>query len=296
MLKSAVRSRVGFAAMLLVVSAILAAANSSLAQDQDPVFSGPQSGEPLVSFTIETLLDRDNVQQVDPIEAADGKPVLLVFIHERTRPSIGLTRSITEYASRWQSKNLMGAVIFLSDDPTETRNWAQRAQRAIPQQFPVGISPDGIEGPGAYGLNRNVMMTVLVGKENKVTANFALVQPSVQADGLRIVKAIAEAVGEEPPTEEAFLAAQPQMRRADDAAPNLDAQYRSLMRPVIQKDADEATIDAAAKRLEEAAEKNPALKKRVAEAMGRIIEAGKLDMYGNAFGQAYMKKWAETWK
>lgn len=267
-----------------------------LAQDQDPVFSGPQAGEPLVAFTMETLLERDAVKKIDPIEQADGKPVILIFVHEITRPSIGLTRVITEYAERWKTKNLEGAVIFLSDDPTETRGWAQRARQAIPQQFPVGISTDGLEGPGAYGLNRNVMMTILVGKENKVTANFALVQPSIQADGYKIVKALAAALDVEPPTEEGFLAAQPQMRRDDNANARLDAEYRTLMRPIIQKDADESAIDAAAKKLEEAAEKNPALKKRVADAARRIIEADKLDMYGNAFGQAYLKKWAETWK
>ena len=47
-------------------------------------------------------------------------------------------------------------------------------------------------------------MTVLIGKENEVTANFALVQPSLQADGVRIAKSLAEASGADEPTLEDF--------------------------------------------------------------------------------------------
>lgn len=269
---------------------------SLAAQEKEPVFSGPQAGEPLVSFKVAELLDARDGEELDPIEDSNGKPLVLIFVHEVTRPSVGLTRAITQYVEKWKSNDLQGAVIFLTDDPTETRNWAQRARKAIPQQFPVGVSTDGIEGPGAYGLNRNVMMTVLVGKANRVTANFALVQPSIQADGYRIVKAIAETLEVEVPTQEAFLEEQPQMRRAQDGNARLNEQYRELMRPLIQKDADEATIDAAAERIENAAANNEALKRRVANAARRIIEAGKLQMYGNEFGQAYLKKWAEEWK
>ena len=65
----------------------------------------------------------------------------------------------------------------------------------MPGGVPVGISTDGQEGPGAYGLNRKVQMTILVGKDDKVTANFALVQPSAAADGPRIAQAIVDALG-----------------------------------------------------------------------------------------------------
>ena len=46
----------------------------------------------------------------------------------------------------------------------------------------VGISPDGREGPGSYGLNRNVAQTVLIAKDGKVLHNFAFTQPMVYAD------------------------------------------------------------------------------------------------------------------
>ena len=57
-----------------------------------------------------------------------------------------------------------------------------RARDSLRWRVPVGVSVDGLEGPGSYGLNRNVTLTVLVGKAGRVRANFALVQPS-DADG-----------------------------------------------------------------------------------------------------------------
>jgi len=45
---------------------------------------------------------------------------------------------------------------------------------------PVEILTVGTEGPGRYGVNRNVTLTILIVSENKVSANFALVQPSAQ--------------------------------------------------------------------------------------------------------------------
>ena len=49
--------------------------------------------------------------------------------------------------------------------------------------------------PGAYGLNRNVTLTILVGKDNRVTANFALVQPSLQADVPKVLGEVVKLIG-----------------------------------------------------------------------------------------------------
>jgi hypothetical protein len=58
-------------------------------------------------------------------------------------------------------------------------------------------------------------MTVLVGKDDKVTANFALVQPSLQADGPKIAAAIADALGQPAPTAEELEKLSVPMRRPD---------------------------------------------------------------------------------
>jgi len=72
----------------------------------------------------------------------------------------------------------------------------------------IGYSVDGIEGPGNYGLNKECLMTLVLAKGGKVTANFALVQPGI-ADAPGIIAAMAKLAGDKkPPTAEVLLARQ----------------------------------------------------------------------------------------
>lgn len=267
-----------------------------LAQDDDPVFSGPQAGEPVTGFEAELFGGGDEVTLFDPIKDAENGPFVLIFMHEFTRPSFALMRSSVEYAKSLAEKGLSGAVIYLSDDATAMKAQLTRASGALPKEFKIGVYTEGLEGPGAYGLNRNVSMTVLVGKENEVMSNFALIQPSLQADGYAIVKAIAAATGVEPPDQQAYERQSMRGGRRPAMNERMQAKYRSLISPVIQKDSDEATINAAAEKLEAAAADDPELRKMVGDATRRIVNGGRLENYGNAFSQAWIKKWSEEYK
>jgi hypothetical protein len=130
------------------------------------------------------------------VKTAAGKPLVIFFVHEVTRPSVGLARLVLTYAGSRKADGLQAGLVLLSADATASEAWAKRAAGALPRGVPVGISKDGAEGPGAYGLNRKVAVTVIVAKDNQVTANFALVQPSIAADGPKIAKAIAEVLGD----------------------------------------------------------------------------------------------------
>jgi hypothetical protein len=166
-----------------------------LAEDKPAEFSGPQAGEKLTPFATKVILGDEAGKEIDLIKAAAGKPVLIVFVHERNRPTVGLARLLGLYGATKKEAGLTSGVVFLVADATETETWMNRASGALPSGVPVGISTDGQEGPGTYGLNRKVQMTILVGKEGKVTANFALVQPSVQADAPKIAQAIVDVLG-----------------------------------------------------------------------------------------------------
>ena len=73
----------------------------------------------------------------------------------------------------------------------------------------MSLSPDGAEGPGNYGLNKDCLMTIVTLKDGKVVANFALVQPGI-ADAPKVLAALAKTCGDEnPPTLEALTAKQP---------------------------------------------------------------------------------------
>lgn len=163
------------------------------AEKQEEVFSGPQKGEKLSGFTL--TISGEEEKELDIVKDAAGQPTLIVFVHAVTRPSVGMARVLGDYAATRKKDGLHSGVVFLTADATDTKAWIKRASGALPKDVPLGIAEGGQEGPGAYGLNRNVTMTILVAKEGKVTANFALVQPSLQADGPKILKEIVEVLG-----------------------------------------------------------------------------------------------------
>jgi hypothetical protein len=160
-----------------------------------------------------------------------------------------------------------------------------RARQALPTKTHVTIAPQGIEGPGAYGLNRKVTLTILFGDEQKVISNTALIEPSVQADALKIITHIAKALKVKVPTL-AELGVESRM----PAAGAIDA--RALLGPVVNKAATVAEVNAAAKKVEAEFAKKPNVAAHIGGIAQRIIDAGKLENYGTERAQFYLFKWA----
>jgi hypothetical protein len=257
---------------------------------EDTIFSGPQVGEKLTSFKVKGVLDPDGGKELDFVTAAKGKPILLVFVHDVNRQSISMTRVLTGYAKSRQKDGLTTGVVWLSEDATEAESGIKRVKGALTEGIPVGVSPDGREGPGAYGLNRKVMLTILVGNENKVTANFALVQPSIQADLPKILEALVKQVGGKAPKLEEIEGVKEMIARpAEKKGPDL----RPYLAPVIKRDATVEEVDAAAKKVEELVGKDAAAKAEVYRIANTIVDSGKLENYGTAKAQEYLKKWAK---
>jgi hypothetical protein len=173
-------------------------AAASLAAD-DLVFSGPQPGEKLPALPLTGVYDDAAGRPLDLVGDAAEKPLLLIFVHQVTRPSVGLARALSRYAAGRAGDGLHCGIVWLTADASEAADYLKRARPSLDFKSPVGISPDGIEGPGAYGLNRNVGLTVLVADKGAVTANFALIQPSL-TDAPAILAKVVELIGGEPPT------------------------------------------------------------------------------------------------
>ncbi len=266
------------------------------AQAEDTVFSGPQVGEPLLPFQVRGVLGDDAGKDIDFVATANGKPVLLVFVHDVNRQSISMTRVLTAYAAKRAKDGLTTGVVFLNADATEAENTVKRIKHALTSEIQNTISPEGIEGPGAYGLNRKVMMTVLVGNEGKVTANFALIQPSLQVDLPKIVEAIVKQIGGKMPSTEDLLASDPAMRemasRGESAGKDAP-EIRSLVRPLIQLNASDADVEKAAKEIESKMAEFPAIRKEIGRIANTIVDSGKLGNYGTARAQEYLQQWAK---
>ena len=256
-----------------------------LAQDEaQQVFSGPQPGESMEAFDVQYAFGDIAGVTMQPLQEAGDKPTLLIFVHKLTRPAIGLTRVLTKFAEQHQ-KSLYTNMIFLTDDVTATQQRLTAARQALPTKTHVTIAPQGIEGPGAYGLNRKVTLTILFGDEQKVISNTALIEPSVQADALKIITHIAKALKVKVPTL-AELGVEPRMA----AAGAIDA--RALLGPVLNKAATVVEVNAAAKKVEAEFAKKPNVATHIGGIAQRIIDSGKLENYGTKRAQFYLFKWA----
>jgi hypothetical protein len=265
---------------------------AGVASADEPLFSGPQVGEKLSPFAAQAPF-RDS-EEVDVLDGAMDSPILIVFVHQITRPSVALTRLLMEFAGTKESAGLKSRLVFLTDDLTDTTAFLKRARHALPAGVSPLISTDGLEGPGTYGLNRNVTLTVLVGAQGVVTANFPLVQPSLPTDAPKIGHEIVKALGgSDAPTLQEMGYREPRMTMQREGQGEQDAIYRQMMAPVIQRTASAEEVATAAAKVEAYAAEHPWFRQRVHVASRLISEGPRLKDYGTPETQAYLKKWAK---
>ena len=166
----------------------------------EPVFSGPQPKEKVTAFKVLGFQGPHAGKEAELIKDNKGEPTMLVFIHETTRPGFQLMRPIDLYASKLSKDGLSTHFIWLHADKTEAEKFLNQAKNSLKLKSPMAISLDGIEGPGNYGLNRKMTITILLAKDNKVTDNFAIIQPN-ETDAPKIIEAMAKLMEDKkPPT------------------------------------------------------------------------------------------------
>ena len=170
------------------------------------IFSGPQPGEKLLSLKVKGINGETKGKTSDVIAKADGQ-LLVLFLQDESglglRGLLGISRLLAQIAEK--SKQAMHiSAVFLGDTPDTVENQVSRLVPHIPSGVSLGISQDGREGPGSYGLNRNVAQTVIIAKDGKVLHNFAFTQPMLRPDPY-VLGAVGEAIGIKPATLEKWL-------------------------------------------------------------------------------------------
>jgi hypothetical protein len=167
----------------------------------EPVFSGPQPGEKTTPFKVVEILGANADQERDVITDNGGAATALVFMHGIERSMMPLLRVVDEYGAL-RKDSLKTEIIFLNADRLQGEQRSKAAAGSMRMQGRVGLSLDGAEGPGNYGLNKECLMTIVLAKDNTVTANFALTQPGI-ADAPMVLEALAKVCGDtQPPTVE----------------------------------------------------------------------------------------------
>ena len=71
--------------MKSALAGLLFVMHAGLCLAQEPVFSGPQPGEKLPAFKVRGVFAPDAGKDLDFVNVARGKPIVLVFVHDLNR-------------------------------------------------------------------------------------------------------------------------------------------------------------------------------------------------------------------
>jgi hypothetical protein len=276
----------------------------------DKVFSGPQPGEKTTSFKSLELLGNNVGKERDVITEHKGTPTVLVFVHGLERSMTPLMTVVDEYGKERATK-LKTEFVFLSADRLASQQRLPLVAQSLKLVAPISLSVDGAEGPGNYGLNKECLLTIVVAKENKVAANFALVQPGI-ADAPQVLAALAKVIGDEnPPTAEALrekrgmgnaeMAKRGEAMKKKSTDPNIprvelpgaaptDEKLISLLRRFIQKSNDDATVDKVLAEVQDYIKGSDDLTKQTINGWIRVLHIKYGTEYAQQAGQAMVDK------
>lgn len=284
----------------------------------ETIFSGPQIGEKTTSFNSVEIIGNAG-REHDVIKENDGQPTALVFVHGLERSMLPLMRVVDNYGAKFKDR-LRTEFVFLSEDRVDGMQRFGRALNSIKLKSRSTMSTDGIEGPGNYGLNKECLLTIIAAKENRVHANFALVQPGI-ADGGKVLAEVAKLIGDQnPPTTEQLKAENEKryrMARSRNAqnkgkmergknmqrgkqqnnfpgAVPTDGQLVGLLRQFIRKENDQARVDEVLKQVRAHITGDANLTKQAIDGWTRILHFG--DRYGTDYAREQGKALLEELK
>lgn len=279
------------------------------ARSEENIFSGPQPGEKTTSFKSIELRGEGAGKERDIIAEHKGAPTALIFVHGVERSMAPLMAVLDAYGQE-RKDALKTEFVFLSADSLSSQQRLPLVGQSLRLQSPMSLSTDSAEGPGNYGLNKECLMTVIVARENKVAANFPLVQPGM-ADATKIISAIAKIVGDtNPPAAEALrerrglggARMEPgqqkerqreiQNRPRDNlpgAAPT-DERLIGLLRRFIQRSNDDATVDKVLAEVEAYVGGNEDLTRQAIGGWTRVLHLKYGTDYAQKAGQTWLEK------
>jgi hypothetical protein len=171
---------------------------------QEKPYSGPQPGETLTPFRVLAVNGPEAGRETDFVSQFGKAPILLLFVHDLTRPIINTFWPIDRFAGDRVQAGLKILFVYTAGDRVSGERRIRDWDRSMGFQVPMSVSLDGSEGPGLYGLNREVPVTAILAREGRVVANVVITQPGYPA-ALQIISETAKLVGGRVPAAEEFL-------------------------------------------------------------------------------------------
>lgn len=274
--------------------------------------SGVQIGSRLVPWKMRASIGPSTGKVIDLVERVGDAPAVLIFLRDLDRQSIAIARLVSRYAAAHRSDGLCAAVILLTDDVPKGDAALKRIQHALIPSVPTGVSLEGKTGPEAFGLDGQAAVTILVAKDQKVVACYAIERSDVATHVPPVIASIAELIEAAPLDLQDLLKQEPAMLRSDgevrvssgkpaipaEPAQNLaiDAslQLRPWIRRLTQTDASDEQVEQAAKAIADLSEKNQAIRDEVRRIASNLVRSGKLESVGNQRSRELFLQWADA--
>ena len=153
-------------------------------QNGKRLYSGPQAGEKLPTLDVVGVGGKLDEKDFDAAELSNETPILIALIDDselggKTTYFLGqLSETIEQHASG----KFRTIVIYVGDDPETIQKEVASVRKYLPKHLMVAYARSGRDGPGSYGLNRNVPVTMIVAHKRKVLHNFSFGQHVFQID------------------------------------------------------------------------------------------------------------------
>jgi hypothetical protein len=143
------------------------------AQDPPALDSGPAAGSTVPACVAFAPSGPFAGKELDVAAQIGTAPAAILFVHELTRNTGPVIGGLDRLGVQLAWTGLQVHAVRLAADRTEAELGSKRSSDAMALHRPLLVSVDGVEGPGAYALNRRATLTLVLCKDGKVVRSVA---------------------------------------------------------------------------------------------------------------------------
>lgn len=141
--------------------------------------SGPAAGTPLPPLRVYAVTGEVQNAEVNYVEQREGKPTLYCFVpaDKWSRPTARLLKALDHRMGTLSDAALVA--VWVTNDPAASKDYLPRAQQSLQLgRTALTVSEEGPGGPGEWGINTEVDLTIVAAREGRVLKSFAFQSPN----------------------------------------------------------------------------------------------------------------------